>query len=93
MLAFDGVPIEISGAVLSTVIAVLGPAAGALFPTASVAVAAAIEIVTVPSPVQEESVTVGVAVDPLVTRRLHDAVPVVFIVTLAFNNPTADAPV
>ncbi len=48
------------GAVLSTVNVALGPAAGARFPAKSVAVPAAIEMPSVPSPVMPERVTVRV---------------------------------
>src|SRR5438093_8033066 len=73
-----------AGAVLSTVNGVLGPAAGAVLPGVSVAVPAAIEIPSVPSPVMLESVTVRVGPVP-VTPIDAVAVPVVFSVI----SPTA----
>src|SRR5436190_1762464 len=73
MSGVDGAP----GAVLSTVNVVLGPAAGALFPAVSVAVPAAMEMPSVPSPVMLESVTVRVLPVPVT--------PTVALVPLAFN--------
>src|SRR5205814_6226603 len=69
------------GAVLSTVNVALGPAAGALFPAVSVAVPAAMEMPSVPSPVMLDSVTVRVLPVP-VTPIDAVAVPVVFSVIL-----------
>ena len=59
-----GAPIEIVGAVLSTVKVALGPAAGARLPARSEAVPAAIEIPSVPLPVMPLMVTVRVRPDP-----------------------------
>ena len=75
MLPTDGVPIATVGAVLSTVIVALGPAAGATFPTVSTAVPAATLIPSVPLPVIPLIVTVRVAPDPD-TPTVPFAVPV-----------------
>src|SRR5881396_3778908 len=70
-----------AGPLLSTVNVALGPAAGAVLPAVSVAVPAAIEMPSVPSPVMLESVTVRVVPVP-VTAINAVAVPVVFSVIL-----------
>src|SRR6266516_2372558 len=75
------------GAVLSTVKVVLGPAAGAVLPAVSLAVPAAIEIPSVPSPVIPERVTVRVVVPLPDTATVAPAVPV------AFNEISANASV
>ena len=77
MLLTDGAPITTVGALLSTVMVALGPAAGAAFPTVSTAVPAASEIPSVPLPVIPLIVTVRVAPEP-VTATLPFAVPVLF---------------
>ncbi len=66
---------------LSAVKVVLGPAAEAEFPARSVAVPAAIEMPSVPSPVMLDSVTVQLAPLPL-TATDALAVPVLFRVML-----------
>ena len=73
----DGPVTLMLGAVLSTVKVPLGPAAGALFPAASMAVPAGIEIPSEPSPVMDESVTVQAVPAPL-TATVALAVPEVF---------------
>ena len=70
----------VTGAVLSTVTAALGPAAPATLPAASTAVPPAIEMLRVPSPVIVESVTLRVvAFVPTVTSAAA-AFPVELIV-------------
>jgi hypothetical protein len=65
------------GGVLSIVTAGLGPADRLLLPARSVTTPATTEIVTVPSPVHPESVTVRlVSPVPLTAAPLHAAVPV-----------------
>ena len=81
MIVADGALIVTVGGVLSTVKVLLGPAAGALFPAVSVAVPAAIEIPSEPSPVMPERVTVRVVPLP-VTAIDAVPVPVVFKVML-----------
>lgn len=71
----DGEPIEMVGAVLSTVKVVLSPAAGARLPEVSDAVPDAIEIPRMPLPVMLEMVTVLVVPEPL-TAKLPEAEPV-----------------
>src|SRR6266478_4285929 len=71
-----------SGAVLSTVKVVLGPAAPALLPAVSVAVPAAMEIPSVPSPVMPERLTVRVLPVPVTPTVVASAVPVLFNVML-----------
>src|SRR6266702_7846651 len=72
-----------AGPVLSTVNGVLGPAAGAVLPAMSVAVPAAREIPSGPSPVMFDSVTVRVVPVP-VTPIDAVAVPVVVgVISLA----------
>ena len=66
-----------------TVNIVPGPAADALLPALSEAVPAAMLIPSVPFPVIDEIVTVGVFVVPLLTLTVPPAVPVVFSVTFA----------
>jgi hypothetical protein len=68
------------GGVLSTRKVVLGPAAAALLPAVSVAVPAAIEIPSVPSPVRLLIVIVRVVPEP-VTPTVPLAVPVLLRVT------------
>ena len=77
MIEREGALIVTVGGVLSTVKVALGPAAGALFPARSVAVPAAIEIPSVPSPVMLERVTVRVVPLP-VTAIDAVAVPLAF---------------
>src|SRR3990172_9032331 len=57
---------------------VLGPAAAALFVAKSLAVPAAIDIPSVPSPIMLEMVTVRVAVPVPLTATVPLAVPVLF---------------
>jgi hypothetical protein len=64
------------GPELSTVNVALGPAGDAWLPALSLAVPAAIEIPSVPSPVILLIVTVGVAVVPPVTATFPEAFPV-----------------
>jgi hypothetical protein len=91
-VAFDGVPIEREGAVLSIVIAALGPWLPALTALASVAEPAKMEIVTLPSPLQPERVTLGVDVVPFDTTADEQlAVPVGFIVMWALVKLTEAA--
>src|SRR5437762_3360744 len=71
-----------AGPLLSTVNVVLGPAAGAVLPSVSVAVPAAMEIPREPLPVMLESVTVRDVPVP-VTAIDAVAVPVVFSVISA----------
>lgn len=77
----DGLLIEIVGAVLSTMKVGLVPDAGAILPARSLAVPAAMDIASVPSPVMEEMVTVRVEPDP-VTEIVPLAVPNRFSETL-----------
>ena len=91
--ASEGDPIVNVGAVLSTLKVVEGPADAAEFPAASTAVSAAMEIPTVPSPVQLESVTVRVAVPIPLTAFEHVAVPVVLSVRSVPASEMLDAPV
>src|SRR5436190_3704543 len=79
------------GTVASTVKVVLGPAAGALL-RVSVAVPAAIEIPSVPSPLMLESVTVRVVVPLPETPTVALAVPVLFNVILPAASVTELAP-
>ena len=76
-----------------TVSVALGPAAAALFPTASVAVLAAILIPNVPVPVKLFRVTVRVLVPEPLTTTLAEALPVVFKVILPFASEILLAPV
>src|SRR5258708_744806 len=78
----EGADIVMPGGVLSTVNVALGPEAGAMLPTASVAVPAAIEIPKVPSPLMFVIVTVrGLPVPETEITPL--AVPVLLSVTFA----------
>ena len=88
----EGAPIETVGAVLSSINVVEGPAPAAKFEAASVAVPEAIVIPTVPSPVQEDSVTVRVLVPAPETAAEQLAVPVLLTVISAFAKVTAVAP-
>ena len=83
----------ISGPALSTVKVALGPAAGAEFPAASVAVPAAIDIPIVPLPVIPLIVTVLVLVPAPLTDTEPVAVPVVFKLIFPATNVTDVAPV
>ena len=88
-----GAPMEIVGAMLSTLTVAEGPSAEALFPAKSEAVEPAIDIPTVPLPVKLLSVIVLV-VGPLpVTVILAFAPPVGLMVTSPLANVTAFAPV
>ena len=78
------------GAVLSTVNVALGPAPGARFPPASVAVPAAMDMPSVPSPVMFETVTVRVAVPDPLTVTVPFAVPVLFRATFALVSVTEE---
>ena len=91
--ATEGAPIEIVGAVLSSMKVVDGPAAPALFAEASTAVPAAIEIPTVPSPEHEDRVTVRVLVPAPLTAAEQLAVPVVLTVTSPLAKVIDEAPV
>jgi hypothetical protein len=75
-----GAPAVTAGRVLSTVNVVLAVLTVFAFPKASDAVPALMVMPTVPSPVQLDSVTVGVAVVPLLTTLLQLAPSVVFSV-------------
>src|SRR3954452_3125020 len=77
------------GAVLSTAKVALGPAAGAVLPARSVAVAVAMEMPRVPSPVMPEGVTVGVLPLRVTATVVALAVPVVFSVMLAADSVLA----
>ena len=88
----DGAPITKVGAVLSTLNADEGPELAAEFAAASVAVPAAIEIETVPSPEQLVSVTVLVDVPAPLTAFEQVAVPVVLSETLPDASVTELAP-
>ena len=77
----EGEPMDIVGAVLSTVKVVLAEEAGAVLPAVSVAVLAAMVIPKVPFPVMLEIVTVLVVPVPL-TAMVPVAVLVVFSVIL-----------
>ena len=76
-----------------TVNVALGPAAAALFPTASVAVLDAILMPSVPVPVKLLNVTVRVLVPEPLMATLADALPVVFKLTLPFASEIVLAPV
>ena len=91
MLLAEGAEILSVGAVLSTVKVLLGPAAAALLPRVSEAVAAAREIPTAPSPLQELRVTVLVVVPLPLTAEEQLAVPPALTVTLAFTRLTVSA--
>ena len=69
VIVADGAPMEIVGAVLSTVKVPLGPAAGARLPARSEAVPAAIEIPRLPLPVMLLIVTVRVRPEPETAKR------------------------
>ena len=88
----DGDPMETSKGELLTDTVALGPAAGAVLPTASAAVPAANEILRVPSPVIEEIVTVLVVVPEPDTLTVPFAAPVLLSVTLAAERLTVLAP-
>ena len=83
MLVPDGL---MPAVMLVTVKVVLGPAAAALFPTASTAELAVILIPSVPLPEILLSVTVRVDVPAPVTLTVALAFPVVFKVMLLFAN-------
>ena len=85
--------VRVSGVVLSTVNVIDGPAATDVLPALSEAVAAEIEIPSVPSPVMEDIVTVLVAVPEPVTLTVPLAVPVLLRVTSPFAKVTVSAPV
>ena len=80
------------GAVLSAKKVALGPAAAAVLPARSLAVPAAIEMPSVPSPVMPERVTVRVLPDPLIPT-VPVAVSVVFTVTSPAVSVMLSAPV
>ena len=84
---------ETVGAVLSTLKVVLGPAAAAVFPALSLAVAEAKEMPKVPSPVIELIVTVLVLVPEPLTATVPSADPVLLSVTLPATRETESAPV
>jgi hypothetical protein len=92
VLVVDGAPIERVGRTLSTLHVALGPAANAVLPTVSDAVAAAMEMPSVPFPVMPEIVTVRVAVPEPETPTVPVTPPVVLSVTLAFASVTVFAP-
>ena len=89
----DGAPMTRVGAVLSTVKVVYGPAARAELPAVSLAVPAAIEIPSVPSPVRFDIVTVRVAVPLPVTATFPFAVLVLLSVISPTARVTLSAPV
>ena len=93
-LAFetDGDPILKVGTVLSSVNVVDGPALNDKLPEASLAVPAAIEIPTVPSPEQDDRVTVRVVVPVPLTAAEQVAVPVVLMVISLLASVTDEAP-
>ena len=88
----EGEPMLKVGAVVSTLNVVDGPPAAAEFAAASVAVAAANEIPTVPFPVHELSETVRVDVPVPETAIEQSAVPVLFKLTSLTAVVTAVAP-
>ena len=88
----EGDPIETVGAVLSSVNVVEALDAAAVFPAASEAVAAAIEIPIVPSPEQEDKVTVREVVPAPLTAAVHVADPVVLTVISLSAKETEVAP-
>ena len=89
----EGLPAAKVGAVLSSLNVPEGPAPASAFPAASVEVAAAIEIPTVPSPEQLESVTVLVEFPLPLTLLEQVAVPEALTVTLEDKSEILDAPV
>ena len=89
----EGDPIVTVGAVLSSVNVLEGPAAAAVFPAESEAVAAAREIPTAPSPEQDDRVTVRVAEPAPLTAAEQAAVPDALTVMSALAKVTAEAPV
>ena len=89
----EGALIDKVGTVLSSIKVVDGPALKAEFPAESAAVPEAIEIPIVPSPEQEDSVTVRVEVPAPLTAAEHVADPDVLTVTSPLASVTADAPV
>ncbi len=80
------------GAVLSAVNAVPGPTAPAVFPTLSLAVPAAMLMLSVPLPVILAIRTVGAFVVPLSTLTVPLAVPVLLRVTFPLSRLTLLAP-
>ena len=88
----EGDPIASVGAVLSMLTVVDGPAPASAFPAASVAVAAATVIPTVPSPVHEERETVRVVEPVPETAKAQSAVPVLLSVTSPLDKLTLVAP-
>ena len=72
VVAADGLPMAIVGAVLSTTKVELGPDPDAKWPTVSEAVPEAIEIPNVPSPEMPDNVTVRVV--PLPETTMPEAV-------------------
>ena len=91
--ATEGAPIETVGAVLSSAKVVEGPAAAVVFPEASTAVPAAIEIPPDPSPEQLDRVTVLVDVPAPLTAAEQVAVPEVLTVRSPLAKLIEDAPV
>ena len=83
----------VNGAVVSTVAVALGPAAAARFPAKSFAVDPTIEMPTVPSPVNDDSVTVRVVVPVPEMAAVAFAVLVLFRVISALASEIASAPV
>jgi hypothetical protein len=81
------------GTVLSTLIGELGPAAEAWFPAASTAVPAAIEIVTVPVPVQPVRVTRWTEEETVLTLGVGQLALEPLTVTWPGASVTVDAPV
>ncbi len=88
----DGPSIATVGGVLSTSKSALGPAAGAKLAALSLAVPAAIEIPSVPSPVMLLIVTVRVVLPEPLTETEPLAVPVLFNVTFAAIRVRLSAP-
>jgi hypothetical protein len=89
VLVADGIIPALMGV---TAKVVLGPAARALLPAASVAVLAAILIPTGPLPEIPLSVTVRVLVPVTETATFTPTVPEAFTVTSEFDNEMAVAP-
>ena len=79
----EGALTAMAGTVLSTVKVELGAEAGALLPAVSVAVLAAMEMPSVPSPERPVMVTVRVLPAPATVTVVAFAVPVLFSVIFA----------
>ena len=92
-LVTEGALITRVGAVLSSINVVEGPALREVFPAASDEVPEAIEIPMVPSPEQDDNVTVRVEVPVPLTAAEQVAVPDVLTVISPLASVTAEAPV